>query len=148
MRPPIPVPPRPPGGPPASNAPGPAPSPTKRPGSPPPTTVAAPLGWGALALSADAYGWARGYATRVEAERVALANCRKHARRDQCDVRAFEGTTCAAVATWSYLDGNERRYGNIGDFGASLRDAEDRALTTCEAKHRGCKLEYSFCNSQ
>ncbi|HRD76429.1 MAG TPA: TIGR02281 family clan AA aspartic protease, partial [Hyphomicrobiaceae bacterium] len=101
------------GVPPASNAR----TPPLRPAPPPTSVSGARLGWGALALSADAYGWSRGYATRSEAERVALDNCRKHAKRDQCDVRAFDGSLCAAVATWSFMEGSERRFGNIGNFG-------------------------------
>ena len=109
-------------------------------------SAAAQQRWGALAISAEGYGWAKGYANKAEAERFALSNCRKHTKRDSCDVRAIPAGACAAVASWSFVDGGTRRFGNIGSFGDTLSAASNKAMASCRAKHRGCKIEHSFCN--
>lgn len=99
--------------------------------------------WGALSVASDAYGWAKDYQTRKEAEDAALANCRKHSKRNDCDTRAMPKGICGAVVSW---DTGSKRFGNIARFAESEVDAKSRALSDCQSRYGGCRHTYSFCN--
>jgi len=110
-------------------------------------TAVAQQKWGALAISAEGYGWAKGYVSKSEAENFALTNCRKHTKRDTCKVRPVPAGACAAVASWSRVSGSTRHYGNVGSFGDTLSSASNKAMASCRAKHGNCRIEHSFCNT-
>lgn len=99
--------------------------------------------WGALSVASDAYGWAKDYQTRKEAEDAALANCRKHSKRNDCDTRAMPQGICGAVVSW---DTGRNRFGNIARFAESEQDARDRAMNDCQSRYGGCRHTYAFCN--
>ena len=106
---------------------------------------AATDGWGALAVSPDAWGWVKGYKTEKEAEDEALKQCRSRTKRGTCEVKTFENG-CAAVVSYSYEKGGERLWGTVGHFGTTTQEASNRALANCQRDHSGCKVEYQFCN--
>lgn len=106
---------------------------------------AAADGWGALAVSPDAWGWVKGYKSEKEASDEALKQCRSRTKRGSCEVKSFENG-CAAVVSYSYEKGGERLWGTVGHFGPTTQEAANRALANCQRDHSGCKIEYQFCN--
>lgn len=107
--------------------------------------IAAADGWGALAVSPDAWGWVKGYKSEKEAEDEALKQCRSRTKRGSCEVKTFDNG-CAAVVSYSYEKSGERLWGTVGHFGATTQEAANRALANCQRDHTGCKVEYQFCN--
>lgn len=101
--------------------------------------------WSAVALSAEAYGWAKGYASKEDAEGRALEACRQRSKKDVCEARSFKGAGCAAVASWSYVERGSRLFGHMASISAELKDAQSGAMTDCTKAQRGCKLVFSFC---
>lgn len=101
--------------------------------------------WGALSTASDAYGWAKDYNTRSEAEDAARANCKKHSKRGDCETRAMPQGSCGAVVTWS-TGSRRNQSGNIARFGDSEEDARTRAMNDCQKLHGGCRHTYAFCN--
>jgi hypothetical protein len=106
---------------------------------------AATEGWGALAVSPDAWGWVKGYKSEKDAEEEALKQCRSRTKRGNCEVKSFE-SGCAAVVSYNYEKGGERLWGTVGHFGPTTQEAANRALANCQKEHSGCKVEYQFCN--
>lgn len=102
-------------------------------------------GWGALAVSPDAWGWVKGYKNQKEAEDEALKQCRSRTKKGVCEVKTFTAG-CAAVVSYSYEKGGERLWGTVGHFGGSGDEATGRAMANCKKDHNGCKVEYQFCN--
>lgn len=102
--------------------------------------------WGALSTASDAYGWAKDYTTRREAEDAALANCKKHSKRDDCETRAMPQGSCGAVVSWSKGSGRRSQIGNVARFGETEDLAKTRAMDDCQRYYSGCRLSYSFCN--
>jgi hypothetical protein len=102
--------------------------------------------WGAISTASDAYGWAKDYTTRREAEDAALANCKKHSKRGDCETRAMPQGSCGAVVSWSTGSGRRSQFGNIARFGDSEDVAKSRAMADCQRYHGGCRHTYAFCN--
>ena len=101
--------------------------------------------WGALSTASDAYGWAKDYTTRGEAEDAARANCKKHSKRGDCETRAMPQGSCGAVVTWS-TGSRRNQSGNIARFGDTEEIAKSRAMDDCQRYHGGCRHTYAFCN--
>ena len=83
--------------------------------------MAAADGWGALAVSPDAWVWVKGYKSEKEAEDEALKQCRSRTKRGTCEVKTFDNG-CAAVVSYSYEKGGERLWGTVGHFGSTTFD--------------------------
>lgn len=80
------------------------------------------------------YGIAVGKPSRADAERAALAECRKAGNKN-CKVAVwFEG--CGAYAT-------SRKYYGVG-WGRTIKIAEEKALQACN--QRGCEIKLSECD--
>jgi len=129
--------------------PAPAPAPTVRgPGSPAPMRVAesdkkAPV-WGALAFTANgSYASAWGQATKAEAEADVVKKCAKFGD-GKCEVIAFEGRFCAALATHR---SRTLRVSYTGG-GTSVAAAQRSVMEQCRADRRvrgRCALRTVLC---
>jgi serine/threonine-protein kinase len=94
---------------------------------------------GAIAYSPStrAHGWSFDYASRKEADRIAVDRCRRHA--DDCIVAVRFRNGCGALAVGA--DG----YGS--GWGASRRLAERYALQSCSRYSDGCAVIRWVCTS-
>lgn len=100
--------------------------------------------WGALAFTAGgSYASAWRHATKAEAEADVLKRCAKLSDGN-CEVIAFAGETCAALATYK---GRSFRVAYTG-AGVSVAEAQRSALGRCQADRRvrgSCTLQTVLC---
>lgn len=96
--------------------------------------------YGAIAYSPlnRAHGWAYDYPSRLDAERRALAVCRRHA--EDCTVPVWFRNACGALAVGA--DG----YGS--GWGSSRKSAEGQALQSCRRFSGGCAVIRWVCTSR
>jgi hypothetical protein len=103
-------------------------------------TAAAQNNYGAIAYSPStgAHGWSFDYGSRAAAEKVALANCRRHA--SDCVVPIWFRNACGALAVGT------NGYGS--GWGSNRRLAESFALRTCRRHARGCRIKRWACTTR
>lgn len=101
----------------------------------PPATLYGALAYGARST---ANGYAYGKASRGDAERTALANCRAHG--DDCKIVADYSNSCAAVAAVEA----KNRFATGG--GRSRVEAQNNAINACKKQVGGeCVIEVWSC---
>ncbi|MET0540475.1 MAG: DUF4189 domain-containing protein [Variovorax sp.] len=98
--------------------------------------------WGAIASKDHWYGYSSNYATRAAAERSALSQCDRLARRPgTCAVRTVFDRSCSALAE-----------GNYGEWGTAMAPtqaaANQEAASQCDAHlpAEPCKVVVSVCS--
>jgi uncharacterized protein DUF4189 len=96
--------------------------------------------FGAIAYSPTnrAHGWSYDYPSRRDAERGALAQCRRHA--EDCIVPVWFRNACGALAVGS--DG----YGS--GWGPNRKSAEGQAIQSCQRYSGGCAVIRWVCTSR
>jgi serine/threonine-protein kinase len=102
---------------------------------------AAAQSFGAISYSPStgAFGWTKDYSTRAEAERVAIANCRKQAN-DCTSPPLWFRNACGALAVGS---------GGWGTaWGFHQADAEKKAITSCQRWSMDCVVKHSLCTAR
>ncbi len=116
------------------------------PGAPAPQ--AAPAYWGAIAFTADgSYATAWKQPSKAEAEADVAKRCAKFGR-GACEVAAFPGQMCAALAT--YIGSHSRRRYRLSFTAGGLTspEAQQKALQRCndDSRTRGrCQLRTVVC---
>jgi uncharacterized caspase-like protein len=126
---------------PRSQQPGPPPGPVATPQTAPASLPPNPADrFGAIAYSPStgAHGWSYDYATREEAERIALANCAQHAR--DCLVPIWFQNACGALAV------GPSGYGSGWAINQTL--AESYALGICSQYSANCSVRRWVCTTR
>ena len=104
--------------------------------------------WGALAFTADgSYSRAWGQATKAEAEAAVLKNCTGF-DRGRCEVVAFDGALCAALASYRRAPNGPRHTISHTGGGATLAEARRKAVASCDADARTlkrCRIRTAIC---
>lgn len=106
--------------------------------------------WGAVAYTANGtVGRAWNQPNRLEAEQVAIAECRKRAGRNaKCDTLAAADKACLAVATYRARSGETIYYGARVSLQPTLAQAISNALQQCQDAPRSrdtCANRISIC---
>jgi hypothetical protein len=140
---------------PRTPAPTPTPAPTTAP-TPPPNLLPTPepdpgdksTVWGALAFTADG-SWATAWLkpSKPEAESNVAVACAKFGR-GQCEVVSFNGTYCAALATYIGAHSRHRYKLSFSGGGHSVHEAQGAAMDNCnnDSRTRGhCQLRTTVC---
>jgi len=105
-----------------------------------PSASAAQEYYGAIAYSPAnrAHGWAYDYPSRRDAERRALALCRRHA--EDCIVPVWFRNACGALAVGA------EGYGT--GWGSSRKSAEGQAIQSCRRYSGGCAVVRWVCTTR
>ena len=104
--------------------------------------------WGALAYAARGASsavWARG--SRADAERDALAECKKYGVTD-CKVVTAADKGCGALGFYTGRVGSSQHYGAYAVVRPSLGQATDSALGECRTQAKvtsACGIRVTFC---
>jgi hypothetical protein len=107
-----------------------------------------PTTWGAIAYyskGATATVWNRG--TREEAERDALADCRKRAGA-QCNILTVANNICAALGFYNAVISGKQYWGAYASVRPTLGQATDNAMSECQRQARnpnGCGIRTTVC---
>lgn len=108
-----------------------------------------PSTWGAIAYAArGAAGTVWGRASREEAERDAMRECRKRGGGKNCSPLTAAEKACGAIGFYSARVGSTQHFGSYGVIRPTLAQATDSALTECRANARrpeACGIRMTFC---
>jgi hypothetical protein len=101
---------------------------------------------GAFAFGKSGHAWSSGsafnYATPDEASNWAMTRCHSHkATADTCKIIATIHGRCFAIA----VQQDDNGYG--WNFGATVPEAEKRAMERCEGNGKSCSVRSSFCDT-
>jgi sugar phosphate isomerase/epimerase len=102
------------------------------------STAAQAAEYGAIAVSpkSGAYGQSYNYPSKEQAQKRAMAECRKHAR--DCKIGVTFWNSCGALA---------RGNGGWGaSHGSTPREAERKALRICEGYASNCRIRTQVCS--
>ncbi len=111
-------------------------------------TATLPTTWGAIAYfsrGATATVWNRG--TREEAERDALADCRKRAGA-RCNVLTVANKICAALGFYNAVISGRQHWGAYASVRPTLGQATDHALSECQRQAKSpnaCGIRTTVC---
>jgi Domain of unknown function (DUF4189) len=94
--------------------------------------------WGAVASSADGYGFSTSQPSQRVATKKALAQCKSNSNGQKCKLLQAYNDQCIAMA-WG--DG-----GNITASSPSIEEAKANALGLCSQHTSNCQIEYAGCS--
>lgn len=90
--------------------------------------------WGAVAVTAGAYGYSTAFGTKRAAEKEALGQCRRNSNGGKCKIRQSYHDQCIALA-WG-------TNGNITSTAEKVDQAESAAMQACGRYSQDCRIYY------